>query len=561
MTTRQPDDHPINEAARCGASNADEPKDRWLACVLLLPLIAAAWLTRWIQDDAYISFRYARNLVEGQELVWNLGERVEGYTNFLWTLLMAGGMALGLDPVVFSTVLGLLLFAGTLLLSRRLAGRMTGSRMWGFIAMVLLGLLPSFVVFATSGLETMLQAFLVLLILTLAQESLRRPFGSPRLLVGLSMVLALAFLTRMDSAVWIALVLVWLAAGLLRSPLSQREKVTRLLCLGFPALVVALLWLGWKLWYYGDILPNTFYAKSGDVGVYMGLRYLAAFVHYYLLWLILPVLVFAFWKNRRAKTDGVVTLLGVSLLAWAAYVVWVGGDFMEFRFMVPALPPLMILLCWAISRVFSRRRYQAAALSVILLGFAHQLVFFPAKAQGWGIEPYGLLKEHIESPRQNWRQVGRVLGELCGHDDSVLLAVTAAGAIPYYARTSALDMYGLNDAWIARHGVPVAKPAPGHQRFATQAYVTERRANLVIGFPQIEPVVEPTLTHYDLNSIQRFWLPVEDPTRIPPDSVVLEVPLTAEERLLVWYLFRHPRIDAAIARYGLRVFPIMRHAR
>jgi len=60
-----------------------------------------------VQEDAFISFRYASNLIQGHGLVYNVGERVEGYTNFLWTLILAGGMALGADPVPLSRFLGI----------------------------------------------------------------------------------------------------------------------------------------------------------------------------------------------------------------------------------------------------------------------------------------------------------------------------------------------------------------------------------------------------------------------------------------------------------------------
>ena len=61
-------------------------------------LVAAPWggLLAWLShvawflcDDAFISFRYARNLLEGHGLVFNPGEYVEGYSNFLWTLELA----------------------------------------------------------------------------------------------------------------------------------------------------------------------------------------------------------------------------------------------------------------------------------------------------------------------------------------------------------------------------------------------------------------------------------------------------------------------------------------
>ncbi|MGB5138377.1 MAG: hypothetical protein WBP29_07570, partial [Candidatus Zixiibacteriota bacterium] len=59
------------------------------------------------QDDAYISFRYAENLINGDGLVFNIGERVEGYTNFLWVILLALAKGLlGVDYLATSRVLG-----------------------------------------------------------------------------------------------------------------------------------------------------------------------------------------------------------------------------------------------------------------------------------------------------------------------------------------------------------------------------------------------------------------------------------------------------------------------
>src|SRR5579884_1934594 len=57
-----------------------------------------AWQLRWLADDAYIPFRYAYNWVHGQGIVWNPGERVEGYTSFLWVLMAAASLAVHLDP-------------------------------------------------------------------------------------------------------------------------------------------------------------------------------------------------------------------------------------------------------------------------------------------------------------------------------------------------------------------------------------------------------------------------------------------------------------------------------
>src|SRR6266850_6494270 len=79
--------------------------------VVFVGLVLLAWSNRFIQDDAFISFRYADNFVHGRGLVWNEAERVEGYTNFLWTMLIGVPLYFNLDPVRFSYALGLFLFS------------------------------------------------------------------------------------------------------------------------------------------------------------------------------------------------------------------------------------------------------------------------------------------------------------------------------------------------------------------------------------------------------------------------------------------------------------------
>ncbi|HPB97137.1 MAG TPA: hypothetical protein PKW66_14560 [Polyangiaceae bacterium] len=95
---------------------------RWfVGGVVVCLAVAHAWSLRWIADDAFISFRYARNLVEGHGLVFNPGERVEGYTNFLWTVLLAGAYAIGIPFGLSAIAFGLLSVVAVLWLTTRLS--------------------------------------------------------------------------------------------------------------------------------------------------------------------------------------------------------------------------------------------------------------------------------------------------------------------------------------------------------------------------------------------------------------------------------------------------------
>ena len=92
---------------------------RQLVWVVPGVLMLGAFTNRFVQDDAYISFRYAQNLVDRGELTWNAEEEqpLEGYTNFLWVLMIAGAMSLGIEPVPAAQALGLAFALGTLLLT------------------------------------------------------------------------------------------------------------------------------------------------------------------------------------------------------------------------------------------------------------------------------------------------------------------------------------------------------------------------------------------------------------------------------------------------------------
>jgi hypothetical protein len=125
--------------------------------------IAWALHLGWVADDAFISFRYARNWVDGLGLVFNAGERVEGYTNFLWIVLLSPFQALGLSLPPVAVALNLACFALTVLVTAAFADELR-SRVAGGdrsaaqlpIAAGLLALNYTFASFGTSGLETML---------------------------------------------------------------------------------------------------------------------------------------------------------------------------------------------------------------------------------------------------------------------------------------------------------------------------------------------------------------------------------------------------------------------
>lgn len=223
------------------------PRIEWLLIGSLLVLALAARLVpgERVVDDAYITFRYARNLVTGNGLVYNPGERVLGTTTPLYALLLAGlalatgwrdfpGLALIINALSGTLSVGLLYVLG-----KRFAGHWAPAA----AAAALWALAPYSVTFAVGGMETDLA---IALLLATAYAHIT---DHPRAMAALS---ALALLARPDTA--ILLVLLWLDMTLARRRVPWRE--------GWLTLGVLAPWLVFGTLYFGNPLTGSIAAKS-----------------------------------------------------------------------------------------------------------------------------------------------------------------------------------------------------------------------------------------------------------------------------------------------------------
>lgn len=532
--------------------------------VLVVAALLLAWGNRFVQDDAFIAFSYARNLVEGTGLTW-FGTRIEGYTNFLWVLWIAAGLALGQEPITWAYIGGLCAFAATLLLIPALGRGLFGQSGPGLLAAALFATNYSVSSYATGGLETMLQTALLTAALLLSwriAHSARPRAGEAGLL---SLALALAVMTRMDSAVPGFILGVAALIALVRRGAGPLVWVA----LSLPFLLLVGGWLLWKWSYYGHLLPNTFYAKVAPHEWISpnGLRYVWRFLHFYWLWPLLVVGVAVALLRRAALPRFPLTLPVLVLLAWLAYVVRVGGDFMEFRFLVPVAPVIFLLVAWAvvypIGQGLLRRPVPAAVGALVLLGAGSW--YYSRWFTGWTpdrtLDSIRTLATFYHTPNHTWSRFGDALrDQLAGQD--VVLACDAVGAMPYYSRLRTIDLYGLNDAYVARHGVRLEYlwRKPGHVNFAPLPYLLEQRVNLVLLHLRTIPrgtLDQPGgigLSQYLMRAMQAYT-----GERIEQATMVA-IPIDDEYSLVGWYLHPHPRIEELIARgqwetHTLRVPP------
>jgi arabinofuranosyltransferase len=518
---------------------------RRIAAATIAALTVWAWRDRFVQDDAFISFRYAAHLAEGRGLVWNVGgDHLEGFTNFLFTIAIAGCMKLGIEPVTASYAIGLASFAAALGFAAAATETLTESRRAGWLAIVLLGTNFSFRSYATGGLETSLQTALF----AAAAWSVVRPYGSRRL-VALSCVAAAAVATRLDSSLVVGILM---ASALVSIVRTEGPRALRLVALLVPGAIGASALVAFKLAYFGNVLPNTFYAKAPSLALALrGVEYVAAFGRDY--GLVAPLAVAAVFAPAaiRARGKGALVLLAC-VVVWGVYVALVGGDFMEFRFLVPTYPLLVVFLLFCLVRGGAPWLLVGALSGALVYESGAQqydTYDVPLLYQGAAIETIHGLEQHLTSPMQAWSDVGRALARDLGGADDVTIAVGAAGAIPYYSELRTVDILGINDAWVARHGILLVGPRPGHTHIAPMSYLVAQKVTLLV-LPMASDTVPFEPPAYTADDLHRLALPGD----IPADARVVEIPITATHHLRVLYLTPSPSVDRLIREGRWRVF-------
>ncbi|MCC5874809.1 MAG: hypothetical protein JJU11_01190 [Candidatus Sumerlaeia bacterium] len=432
-------------------------------------LIAASWflaLAWWhrfvVMDDPWITFQYARNLFLGEGLVFNPGDRLEGYSNLTWVLLMLPALAANVELLGYARLLGIMsgLAMFALLIFR---GSGCGLRRGGSAALLLAGCYP-LAVWAMGGLET---AFVALLVLALLMECARaNTADSTRQGIIIGSLLSLLVLSRPEGAMYAVI-------PLATFPVIDKEKRKAIfLALGI-FLMVLLIYTIWRWWYFGTIVANTVQAKVGGnpfATLWRGFTYALAYLGGIPI-LILVVGGVAAWRcrfvdDKSARSRPLILAALAALGIQVLFVLGVGGDWMPaHRFLVPALAPMVILGAIGMERWLLP--FRLGFVGILLLGGLVQAKTEPmlnwcrwsAKESGGelNIEPL--------------RKTGMYIAAISRPDD--LLAATEAGVLPYYGELRFLDMLGLVDAYIA------SLPGSMHEKLDAD-YVLDRAPKFIV---------------------------------------------------------------------------------
>ncbi|MBW1832844.1 MAG: hypothetical protein JRJ10_14320, partial [Deltaproteobacteria bacterium] len=451
-----------------------------LGGAVVVAILAFEWSRRYghnVCDDSLISLQYARNVAKGLGFVFNSGERVEGFTNFLWVALLAlthplsDGSSAGF--VRLAVTLSIVLAALDIVLLYRL-----GRLLWpGRVAPIVfaIGLCApdnGYTVWAMQALESHLLIFGMLL----ASLFL---WGEPSRVnrVGASLSLAAVLMTRPDAALFVAALgaseLLWAW----RSAEPKKALLRVVMIFGTTALVFGA-YFTWRYQYFGYLLPNTFYVKASGLrgeAIERGWRYLNEFLadRAYAPLLALGAVV--------GIRDRIVGPLYAWALLYSGYVVYVGGDFYPgHRFFVVVIPIAALLSAYSLERLASwaRDRWRLT----------------PRPAWGiWGVglalvatvTVRGLMVGPIQTEVIRWgHEVARVraLMEWLGEQAPPGASIVAGdiGSSGFYANLYVHDFFGIIDPVTAHQEQKrLGRGKAGHEKHADPDYLLEKEPTYI----------------------------------------------------------------------------------
>ncbi len=431
----------------------------------------------FVVDDAYITLRYARHLADGAGAVWNAGERVEGYTSLLAVVLIAWLHRLGLDLVDGALLLnlaGFVLLVGAVFCYGFRISRGMARAPVVLVPTLIVVSYPPLYVWIHGRLEGPLFAGLVAVALLATTMLLEQPERRSRQAAA-ALTLGILTLVRPDGGFFgLAGALFVFAACARRGWMGARDYVRfALLALGVPAALTA-----FRLFYYGEWLPNTVYAKATGLPTAhlldTGLAYAAEFAtaRPYLPFVALLLTLFALVRRERWWPVG---FLAVSAVGYCAVVVMAGGDHMAaHRLLLPLVAPLAMLCAEGLAGFTSRAdRAELRAAAASLAG-ALLLVVVPAARY---------YRAEVPDPAA---YIGTIVGEhlRANYQPGTLVALHTAGSTPYFAPDLRfIDMLGLNDSHIAHRQIDrlelYAQRWPGHAK-GDGNYVLERQPDVII---------------------------------------------------------------------------------
>jgi len=475
-----------------------------ILCILVSVILQLGFF-EVIFDDPYITYRYAQNAAMGNGLTWNPGEHVEGYSNFLFLLMLLPFAFLKVNLFYVSKIIGIICNTGSIFICYLISKKyfVRSPFIIKLIAPLFLASSIFFSFWGVGGLETSLFGFLIVLCVYLTMG-----FDKHKNNIKLSVVLFLLFITRPEGFIFFAVAIIWLY--ILEPFLIEKnglndtlEKGTKYSWIVFY-LVLTVGFLTWRCLYYGAILPNSVTAKMGGglQRIMIGGEYALNFLKSNIITFLIIIASFIFFYKKKAMGY----LTATYFFIYTAFIIYSGGDWMPgFRFFAHIFPIIGLLLQDSVdiinNKIEGNKKTRGIVITLIIMLMLSVNVFIQYKYlekecpwikkfvfKGFTEQrgEYDLVADYIKSSAKN----------------NDLIAIQEAGKIPYLCMNLRfIDIVGLNDKTIAAQTKGVL-----HSDNGSADYVISRKPDFMALWIYVTPEGElkwamPAVTNILQNSI------------------------------------------------------------
>lgn len=412
-------------------------------------------------DDAFISYRYSKHLALGYGLRWNIAEPpTEGYTNFFLVLCLAPLVKLGFDPLTATRLLSYFAVAGTFILIFNFGRRhFPFSSPVPWVAASLILMVPETKENCLTGLETSVYSYLLLLTFITGYEAILEP-QNPKNILSFSLFSFATFLTRPEGILLYPLVFVFYFFETRKSKQELQNLFRSVLIL----VALSIVYFGWKYWYFGSLLPNSFYVKAAERTWFRPLGYISVRTyiqqrsHYFLMLLAIAGLLSSFLltdnslKSCRRLIALCLAFTGIYFLFFLRVdtLMDISG-----RFLYPVTGILVISTLPMLANCFRELPESIGKSGLFILLILLGLCCIIQGRQSLDVMALGRNLLRVKSGNANLELMykeNEVAKKLSKFENirQTRIAFGDSGVIPYYTDSVWLDTVGLNDPFIAR---------------------------------------------------------------------------------------------------------------
>jgi hypothetical protein len=425
-------------------------------------VLSSFFMSNIIDEDAFIYFRCAENILQGSGYVFNQGgEKIEACSSATWLLLLVLFRWLGFNIIIAAKILGIILGVVSLVLIYLVTRNFLNDMPWAVVPSLLTALTPPFILWNQMGLETSLYTATLLLLVLICMNDAQFFWSWP--------VVALFLIATRPEGFFLVLGLTSAFYFLRVQKKELRYSTLFFLCGAFCLLAT-------RFFYFHDFLPSPFYHKIQPGKYKMGIQYIHhCFRDYYLYAFIIPALFFIFKKWNWGKRRFILFGFNIIYLLW---VIIAGSDYKPFyRHMVPVLPLLYIYIITGVLQALAAAISSRNLLSVGYVIIAAVAIFLFSPVQWYfedRIEHFGLsrVNDFLAAPERyiclcvsrftepvKYDYNGELdtqilLGEFIkkNYTPGAVLVYDQMGRVPYWAGTAFcfIDSNGLTDRVIAR---------------------------------------------------------------------------------------------------------------